>query len=119
MTKIVDDSTEGTTPSYAPGGAVRYLAPELIKDSNALATTGSDTFSFGILMLECIVEKTPLFNLSSFYARITGVRYPTRPDGPDPKSCVSDLLWEFMLRCWSAECDDRPTMEQVHNFLSQ
>ena len=44
---------EGTILRTAFGGAVRYLAPELIKDSNVLATADSDTFSFGMLMLEC------------------------------------------------------------------
>ena len=119
MTGIVDENTEGATPGNTPRGAVRYLAPELIEDSNTPVTTGSDTFSFGMLMLECVTEETPLFDLPSFDTRITKIQYPPRPDGPDPKSCVSDLLWELMLSCWSAKCNGRPTMEQVHYFLSK
>ena len=106
---------------------MRYLAPELIKDANALETTVSDTFSFGMLMLECITEKVPFFNLSDnaavIHARTIGERtvgewYPPRPDEPGPTGRVSDLLWEFMLCCWSIQCEQRPTMEEVHSFLS-
>ena len=122
MTGVVGRSTEGATPSNPLGGAVRYLGLEFIEDSNVLATTGSDTFSFGMLMLECITEKAPFSDLSSnivvFATRIAGVQYPPRPDGPDPESHVPDVLWELMSRCWFAKCEGRPTMEQVQKLLS-
>ena len=119
----MNENAEGAASSNEPGDAVRYLAPELIKGTNALVMTGSDTFSFGMLMLECITEKAPFSDLTEdsavFGARIAGVLHPPRPDGLDPKSCVPDLLWELMLRCWFTDCKGRPTMEQVHKFLSQ
>lgn len=123
MTEVVGRSTEGATSSNVGGGAVRYLAPEFIEDSNAFATTGSDTFSFGMLMLECTTEEAPFSDITSdaavFDVRIAGVRYPPRPDGPDPESRVPDVLWELMSCCWLAKCKSRPTMEQVHELLSQ
>jgi len=119
MTGIVEERTGDTTPGNAPGSSIRYLAPELIEDTNAPATRGSDTFSFGMLMLECITEETPLFDLSGFDARIAEVRYPPRPDGPDPKTCIPDPLWELISSCLSTKRDDRPTMEQVRDFFSE
>jgi len=123
MTGIVEHSTENTILSNVPEGAVRYIAPEFIEDGNAPVTTGSDTFSFGMLMLGCITEKLPFYNLTTdaavFDARIAGAWHPPRPDGPDPKSCVPDRLWRIMLRCWSIKWDDRLTMGQVHDFISE
>lgn len=118
----MDKCLEGATPGSVSGCAVRYLAPELIKDTNAPETAVSDTFSFGMLMLECITERMPFFNLISdpavFHARIVQGRHPPRPDGQDQEGLVSDSLWDLMLCCWSIECERRPTMERVRRFLS-
>ena len=53
------ESTEGTISRTTSGGAVRYLAPELIDIDDGLATADSDTYSFAMLILECITEKMP------------------------------------------------------------
>ena len=118
----MDESTKDATPRNASKGAVRYLAPELIKDSNAPQTEDSDTFSFGMLMLECITKKRPFFDLSSdaavIDARVVEGQYPPRSGGLGPEGRFPDRLWELTLCCWSIECERRPTMEWVHSFLS-
>jgi len=108
------------------GGYVRYIAPEHIEDSNNVpatthATTHSDTYSFAMLILECITEEVPFSNLTHdaavLHARTIKMQCPLRPDGQDRKNHVSDGLWELMTRCWAVRPDQRPTMEQVHDFL--
>jgi len=115
----VNDSTVSKTVSS--GDTVRYSAPGLIRDSNNSATIHSDTYSFAMLILECITEEVPFPNLSRdaavIHARISKEQCPPRPDGQDPKKRVSDGLWELMMRCWSTEPDRRPSMEQVYRFF--
>ena len=100
---------------------VRYSAPELLENNSVSPTTHSDTYSFAMLILECMNEEAPFSNLSSeaaiIHARITKRQHPPQPDGQNGKNSISDGLWEFMMRCWSVKPDHRPTMEQVHTFF--
>ena len=106
---------------YESGEDVRYSALELIENYNISATTQSDTYSFAMLILECITEEVPFSHLSHdaavIQARIGRKQCPPRPRGQDPKNCVSDDLWDLMMRCWSDQPDYRPTMEHVHSFF--
>jgi hypothetical protein len=106
---------------YESGEDVRYSALELIENYNISATTQSDTYSFAMVILECVTEKVPFSHLSHdaavIHARISRRQCPPRPDGQDPRNRVSDSLWELMLRCWFDQPDRRPTMEYVHSFF--
>jgi len=100
---------------------VRYPAPELL-ERIVSATTNSDTFSFAMMVLECITEKVPFSGISRdvavIHARITKRENPARPGGQDPKKRIdSDDLWNLMTRCWSREPDHRPAMAEVHSFF--
>ena len=102
-------------------GDVRYLAPELVENNDTYAATCLDTYSFAMLILECITEEAPFPNLSHdaavIHARINRRQCPPRPDGQDPRNCVSDGLWDLMMRCWSFKANRRPTMAHVHSFF--
>ena len=101
------------------GDVVRYSAPELFH-GDTVPTEASDTYSFAMLILECITEELPFSHLrrdaAVLYARISKKQNPPRPDGPNR---ISDDLWDLMTRCWAAEPDERPTMEQVHGSFLQ
>jgi len=103
------------------GEVVRYSAPELIENSYVSATKSSDSYSFAMLILECITEKIPFHEHSRdaavIHARISKKQMPPRPDGHSSRNRVSDDLWSLMKRCWSITPDDRPTMEQIHSFF--
>ena len=117
MEEIAERTTSG---SVSRRDFARYSAPELI-EGDVPATMNSDTYSFAMLIVECIAEKIPFSHLSSdgavIHLRISKRRCPPRPNGRDPKNCVSDDLWDLMMRCWSVNYDRRPTMEQVHGFF--
>ena len=102
---------------------VRYAAPELIETNNFSATMQSDTYSFAMLIVECITEDVPFSNIARdaavIHARINKRQNPPRPDRPEGKKYVSDGLWELMNRCWSHKPDQRPPMEHVHGFFKE
>jgi len=119
---IANEINENTTSkTVSSGDVVRYSAPELIENNNGMETTHSDTYSFAMLILECITEEVPFSNLprdvAVIHARIGRRECPPRPNGQDQKNRVSDGLWDLMMRCWSVKPDQRPTMEQVHSFF--
>ena len=118
--------TESTiSKTVSSGGIVRYLAIELIEDPSGRATMNSDTYSFAMLILECITEEVPFSGLSRdqavVHARVAKRQSPPRPgtrNTKDSESCISDGLWDLMMRCWSEKPEDRPTMEYVHMFFA-
>ena len=120
MDEINEDIAEKSV-SFGSSDAARYSAPEIIED-NVSATFNSDTYSFAMLLLECITEEVPFSHLhrdaAVIHARISKRQFPPRPEGPDRRKCVSDGLWDLMMRCWATTPHDRPTMEDVHSFLS-
>jgi len=123
IARILEEIKENlVSKTVASGDMVRYSAPELIENNNISATTHSDTYSFAMLILECITEQVPLPNLTRdsavVHAGIGERQYPPRPDGQNPENRVSDGLWEFMRRCWAVIPDQRPAMEEVHSFFS-
>ena len=100
---------------------VRYAAPELIENADSSPTMESDTYSFAMLIVECITEDVPFSNITRdaavIHARINKRQCPPRPEGLEVKKYVSDGLWELMNRCWSLKPDQRPSMEHVHSFF--
>ena len=122
IAKIMEEANDNTVSKTVSSAAiVRYAAPEVIENNNALATTQSDTYSFAMLILECITEQPPFFHINRdaavIHARIAKKQDPPRPEGQDQRNRVSDELWDLMNRCWDIKPEQRPTMELVHRFF--
>ena len=119
LARIMGDIRGGTSSTSAPNRTfVRHAAPELIKDPQFRPTTRCDTYSFAMLILECITEQMPFSNISReakvIHAKISKNQRPPRPDG---NLHISNELWELMNLCWSAEPGERPPMDHVHRFF--
>jgi len=98
---------------------------ELLECSVVSPTANSDTYSFAMLILECITEEPPFSGITRdaavVHVRVIKRQSPPRPgiqNSKDSKNCISDNLWNLMMRCWSEKPDSRPTMEQVHSFFA-
>jgi len=121
----MEGQNENATGSKTVSSAdvVRYAAPELIETNSSSATKESDTYSFAMLIVECITEDMPFSNITRdaavIHARINKKQCPPRPEGLEGKKYVSDSLWELMNRCWSQKPDQRPSMEHVHRFFKE
>ncbi|KAF9782374.1 kinase-like domain-containing protein [Thelephora terrestris] len=118
IAKIFHETHENTvSKTMSPATNVRYAAPELIKHNNFHTTTHSDTYSFALLILECITEAPPFSKIprdaAVAHARIHKEQCPPRPVGQR----IPDDLWDLMNRCWSIKPEMRPPMDHVHRFF--
>ena len=120
--EIIENTISKTMSS---GDSVRRSAIELLEGSCVLPTANSDTYSFAMLILECITEEAPYSDISRdatvIHVRLVKRQLPPRPSTQNPKglrSFVSDDLWDLMVRCWSEKPETRPTMEHVHSFFA-
>ncbi|KAF9783715.1 hypothetical protein BJ322DRAFT_1109564 [Thelephora terrestris] len=93
-----------------PPLVIRHAAPELIERNGSHITTYSDTYSFALLILECITEVHPFSDIprdaTVIHSRIGKKQSPNRPDG------IPDDVWGLMNRCWDAEPELRPSMDE-------
>ena len=122
IARIWEEINGTTTSKTVPiGGYVRWMDSRHIGNNDGPITADSDTYSFAMLILECITEDVPFSNLTHdaavLHARVVKGQRPLRPDRQDPKNCIPDDLWELMMRCWADKPDPRPTMKQVRSFF--
>ncbi|KAG2743556.1 kinase-like protein [Suillus brevipes Sb2] len=100
-------------------GAVRWAAPELLsgEESTSVATTQSDMYSFGNIMLQVLTGNVPWYHLTRDFQ----ISYQVIIEGkmqPRPKDAyVTDRYWNFMTRCWSMTITDRPPAKEVVQFV--
>ncbi|KAJ8582693.1 kinase-like protein [Rhizopogon salebrosus TDB-379] len=99
-------------------GAMRWTAPELLsgEESVAPASTQSDLYSFGSIMLQVLTGNIPWSHLTKenaiLFKVVEGKIHP-RPDG----GYVTDQHWNFMTSCWSLKPVDRPSAEEALQFI--
>ncbi|XP_056279436.1 protein-tyrosine kinase 6b isoform X1 [Pseudoliparis swirei] len=87
----------------------KWSAPEAI--SHGKFSNKSDVWSFGVLLYEILTYGSapyPAFSNQETYQQVTnGYRMPAPPKCPDS-------LYTIMLKCWSAEPDDRPDFKSLN-----
>ncbi|KAG1905427.1 fungal-specific transcription factor domain-containing protein [Suillus fuscotomentosus] len=99
-------------------GAVRWTAPEILsgEESASAATTQSDMYSFGSIMLQVLTGDIPWRHLANNIAvslKVVEGRIHPRPD-----DCfVTGQQWDFMTCCWSTTPIDRPPTEEAVQFV--
>ncbi|KAG2038943.1 kinase-like domain-containing protein [Suillus americanus] len=99
-------------------GAVRWAAPELLSgESDSAATTQSDMYSFGSIMLQILTGNVPWCHLTRDFP----IMYQVVVEGkihPRPHVVyITDRDWNFMTRCWSMSFSDRPPAKEAVQFV--
>ncbi|GAB2282343.1 serine threonine-protein kinase [Dionaea muscipula] len=93
-------------------GTLGYMAPEVLdgKPYNRKC----DVYSFGICLWEIYCCDMPYPNLSFAELSVAVVRQNVRPE--IPRCCPSSLA-SIMKKCWDANPDKRPDMDEVVKLL--
>ncbi|XP_060204720.1 LRR receptor-like serine/threonine-protein kinase FEI 2 [Lycium barbarum] len=122
---LVDEEAHVTT---VVAGTFGYLAPEYLQSGRA--TEKSDVYSFGVLLLELVTGKRPTDpsfvnqGLNVVGWMNTLLKEKRLEDILDKRCRDADAetveaILEIAARCTDANPDDRPSMQQVLQFLEQ
>ncbi|EOA32012.1 hypothetical protein CARUB_v10015255mg [Capsella rubella] len=105
---------EASNPNDMTGetGTLGYMAPEVLNGSPY--NRKCDVYSFGICLWEIYCCDMPYPDLSFSEVTSAVVRQNLRPE--IPRCCPSSLA-NVMKRCWDANPDKRPEMEEVVAML--
>ncbi|GMN45864.1 hypothetical protein TIFTF001_015048 [Ficus carica] len=105
---------EASNPNDMTGetGTLGYMAPEVLNGNPY--NRKCDVYSFGICLWEIYCCDMPYPDLSFSEVTSAVVRQNLRPD--IPRCCPSSLA-NVMKRCWDANPDKRPEMDEVVSLL--
>lgn len=110
LSKIQYDQQQTMTDQ----GTLFYLAPEIIQGQTDY-TNSVDVYAYGIMAFEIVVLKLPykvLGNIMTIPFEVSKGRRPIFP------STVNPLLKKLITDCWSG-CDaERPTFDEIFQYLS-
>ncbi|KAH1089375.1 hypothetical protein J1N35_016632 [Gossypium stocksii] len=93
-------------------GTLGYMAPEVLEGKPYNRTC--DVYSFGICLWEIYCCDMPYPDLSFADVSSAVVRQNLRPDIP---RCCPNSLASIMKKCWDANPEKRPAMEEVVRML--
>lgn len=96
------------TATMTLAGTYPWMAPELIKGK----PTGEscDTYSFGVVLWELIIQDIPFRGLEGYQVAINVVEKKERPLLPD---CIPEMMHELIDSCWDQNPKDRLSMHEV------
>ncbi|KAG2753109.1 kinase-like protein [Suillus brevipes Sb2] len=102
-------------------GAVRWAAPELIvlQDGKTVpcATKSSDIYALGCIMLQVLYGKPPYWWIKTAL-QVMALKFKYQEPINNTMHIQAYYL-DFMRRCWSVECEKRPSVEEVLVFLEK
>ncbi|KAF8479847.1 kinase-like domain-containing protein [Gautieria morchelliformis] len=105
---------ESTTSTFN-FGSVRWMAPELFPSYRSVIMSkscASDTYSYGLVILEVITGERPYKHFSTDLAVFNQVIRGYKPKRP-LKPTLNSGVWDLMERCWRTTPSDRPKMSMV------
>ncbi|RGB42545.1 kinase-like domain-containing protein [Rhizophagus diaphanus] len=111
MCQPADYQSEGDDGIF---GVLPYIAPEVIRGRQY--TKSSDIYSFGIVMNEYLSGVVPFNNISHNFSLACNICKGLRPEIPD---YLPKLFAELIMKCWNAEPENRPTVEELCRLINE
>lgn len=132
LTKPMQDRARSAASSGAAANNPRWLAPELLTDSElgeSHYTTKTDIYAFGMVMFELLTWREPFRNtghweiINKIGKGERPVIPPRLPGGPDNEIFVQGGVMEeyvqLMNKCWAQDPAQRPEFEDIHPQLEK
>lgn len=115
MAKLVDQNNAMFQTMAA--GTYIFAAPEIILgDADNVNYDGklADVYSFGVLIYQLFTGITPFANIKSSLQLMRLIEKAERPEFPKD---FNPLLKAFIEHCWDQKPDERPTFEQILQYI--
>ena len=120
LTPITSNPAFAIVAKHGVVESPRWLAPEIIDPPNktgtkpTAASKPADVFAFAMLAVEVFTGKVPFPDMTngSVVVQILNGKRPVKPPAAEQLGLTTDM-WKFIEKCWSANPNKRPTMDEV------
>lgn len=122
---IFGASTTGTSEfSSGPCGTFLYMAPEVYRDFSSLnddQVKSSDVYAYGLILFELLacLQSWQLERVQNPLQLYQLVIEQKRPSWGPQKPFLDPHHTQLVERCWSHDCDSRPTVDEIITILTQ
>jgi len=118
LTIISDPTNFLTSSSYTQAGTVRWMSPERIAPhkfgiKDGRPTKSSDCYALGMVIYETISGHFPFYNDMDMTISLKVVE----GERPSRGAWFTNGLWEILELCWTAQPNNRPSIEEVIQCL--
>jgi len=120
LTIISDPANFLSSSSYAQGGTVRWMGPELIAPQRfglkkSRPTKSSDCYALGMVIYETVSGNPPFHKDADYtvYLKVVEGKHPPRGVR------FTEGLWKTLELCWAPQPNDRPSIEDVLQHLEK
>jgi len=118
LTIISDPTNLLSSSSYTQGGTARWMSPERIAPQkfgckDGRPTKPSDCYALGMVVYEAISGNLPFHKCTDIAVFMKVVEGEHPPRGPG----FTKSLWEMLELCWTAQPNNRPSIEEVLQCL--
>ncbi|KZV87993.1 kinase-like protein [Exidia glandulosa HHB12029] len=117
LAKTLVDCEGGANYTLSNGAQVsmRWMAPEL---SDSTYSTPADVYAWAMTALHVISGLQPFWRIKQPGRVVIHVHQGKRPVLDDyPEGTFSGEFWNLLERCWQSEPEDRPSMDDVVDFI--
>ncbi|KAK7689170.1 hypothetical protein QCA50_007861 [Cerrena zonata] len=122
---ICDFGAIGADEEIFADKSSRWLAPEALKSDMSQVgceladEQASDVYSFGMVMYACLSGRRPFSELRGKKITLWVLQggKPLRDFKGWKENWCTDEMWELIVRCWSTNPKERPSMKEVHKEL--
>ncbi|KIJ52440.1 hypothetical protein M422DRAFT_26048 [Sphaerobolus stellatus SS14] len=101
------------------GGTLRWMAPELLRESDS--TKATDVWAFAMTIVEIMTEAPPYRELKRDEIVKAKLHQAIPPERPEEESApgFNDPLWRLCSLCWAKDPEERPNMREITAVLEE
>ncbi|KAF9644353.1 kinase-like protein [Thelephora ganbajun] len=121
LTIISDHTNPTASSSFAVGGTIRWMSPELLyPDPSGLKvarpTKQSDCYALGMVIYEVLSGQAPFMPVHHYVVirKVIEGEHPGRPEGSEG-AWFTDDLWQTLNQCWAVQPKCRPSIGAVNS----
>lgn len=104
---------------YTQDVPARFLTPELAR-CGGIPDFSTDVWQFATSLLHCFSNEKPYHDIKrtgDVWCKLIDKEHPSRPSSELSRKWITDDVWALLVRCWSPEPTDRPSMAQVRQDI--
>ncbi|KAF9644350.1 kinase-like protein [Thelephora ganbajun] len=122
---LVSVASKISLMSFAAGGTIRWMSPELLDpdrfgNTDCRPTKQSDCYALGMVVYEVLCGNAPYWEIENELIVMNTITNGGRPQKPEAAESLgfTNELWRIVEQCWSVDTNTRPDVRTMLSHLN-